>query len=63
MAVGIVGVGVTFSAIFHIGTKEPSKRKEVESSSSDDKTDDTKMHWYLWFKNPQFYLVSLSAVE
>ena len=54
-------MGLVFSIIFHIGTKEP-KAKKLDSSS--DKNDDEKMHWYMWFKNPQFYLVSfLCSVE
>ena len=55
MTVGIVGLGLFFSIIFHIGTKEPSKTKKLDSSSD---TTNKKMHWYMWFKNPQFYLVS-----
>lgn len=57
MTLGVVGVGLVFSIIFHIGTKEPSKTKKSDSSS--DTSDDKKMHWYMWFKNPQFYLVSV----
>ena len=56
VTLGIVGVGLIFSIIFHIGTEEPSGANKLVSSS--DKKDDKKMHWYMWFRKPQFYLVS-----
>jgi len=53
---GIVGVGLFFSALFHLGTKEPIvSRTDIQKSE----TEGTKIPWYRWFVNPQFYLVSL----
>lgn len=54
-ALGIIGAGLVFSAIFQVGTHEPYVTKEqrrVQYSSG------KKIKWYLWFTNPRFYAVA-----
>jgi len=55
---GIIGVGIFFAIIFHLGTKEPKVQcKRREDIDTADKKKEKSFHWYMWFKNPQFYLV------
>ena len=57
---GIVGVGLIFSILFHLGTKEPvTTREDVKAIESSG----LKIPWYRWFINPQFYLVRLLIVS
>lgn len=60
MAAGIIGVGLIFSAIFHIGVREPPVRDQSQQSAAARVTclDKKPIKWYQWFKNPQFYMVS-----
>ena len=55
---GIIVVGLIFSAIFHAGTVEPCSRAQQRVEKQDGK----RVVWYQWFKLPQFYLVSRVCV-
>ncbi|XP_065911005.1 major facilitator superfamily domain-containing protein 12-like [Dysidea avara] len=54
---GIIGVGLLFSIIFHLGTKEPKAQYKRREDS--DTKNEKPFKWYMWFKNPQFYLVAM----
>ncbi|XP_064618686.1 major facilitator superfamily domain-containing protein 12-like [Lineus longissimus] len=61
----VVGIGIVFSIIFHVGTREKDhacdSNDNVEStlSFSSSTTRPRKMKWKCWFKEPQFYIVGL----
>ena len=62
LALGSVGVGLIFSLVFHIGTKE--KRRNVSESFENIQVVATGeiMSITDWLKEPQFYQVSLFHV-
>ena len=55
MSLGIIVVGLIFSLIFHVGTKEP-RRINLNSTEVQHR----KLSVYKWFLKPQFYLVCIS---
>ena len=60
----MVGTGLVFSAIFHIGTKEPRKEGSADQSSATAATQSKThtvigMEWKDWFREHQFYQVQM----
>lgn len=55
MALGIVIVGLVFSMLFHLGTREPTTQAQNLLDSSEGRT----VRWYKWFFKPNFYIVAL----
>ena len=51
----VVGTGLLFVAIFHIGVKEPPRCCTHESASISSKR--AASNWTAWFREPQFYQV------
>ena len=52
----MVGIGLLFSIVFHIGTKEEGDNStQMEDQTSMTHTD--VMKWRDWFREHQFYLV------
>ncbi|XP_077439856.1 major facilitator superfamily domain-containing protein 12 [Vanacampus margaritifer] len=59
LALIVVGVGVVFSFIFHIGTKEKSGDDPLIAPSPDvDAPPARVMQWKHWLKEPSFYQVA-----
>lgn len=63
LALGSVGIGLLFSVLFHMGTKE---RVVTQSNIGDDanniqvnRTSEGRMGITDWLKEPQFYQVRL----
>lgn len=63
----ILGIGLVFSTIFHIGVRETprnlqritSPESQIEASSSNLVETEISMSWNHWFKESQFYKVAL----
>ncbi|KAF6022384.1 MFSD12 [Bugula neritina] len=51
----VIGTGVVFCIVFHVGTKEQSIELDNDLSTSIR----TKMYVMCWLKTPQFYMVAL----
>ena len=58
MAIGIVIVGSVFAFIFHIGTREPSAKRQVNLTNTVVTCERNTLRPYQWFLKPHFYLVN-----
>ena len=60
----VIGTGSIFSFIFHVGTKETPGRVLNESphQNGTDFSEHQQMSWKDWFREPQFYLVSVQNI-
>eukprot|EP00731_Ephydatia_muelleri_P016743 Em0009g1167a len=54
-ALGIIGVGLAFTAVFHLFTNEPSTAQQQNTEMARG----LSKAWYTWFLSPQFYLVAI----
>nr|XP_006814602.1 PREDICTED: major facilitator superfamily domain-containing protein 12-like [Saccoglossus kowalevskii] len=57
----VIGTGIVFSSIFHIGTKENPGRALQESTHliNGHLSEQRQMSWKSWLIEPQFYLIAL----
>lgn len=53
----VVGTGVFFTVVFHLGVKEPSRDCRVEFATQSSKR--SAANWRAWFREPLFYKVGV----
>ncbi|RMX47404.1 hypothetical protein pdam_00019331 [Pocillopora damicornis] len=53
----VVGTGVFFTVVFHLGVKEPSRDCSVEFATQSSKR--SAANWRAWFREPLFYKVGV----
>ena len=58
----VVGIGILFSVVFHLGVKEKpfSHQRLLEISDDVSVLEVRHMTWKSWFVEPHFYIVSIT---
>ena len=59
----VVGTGVLFMMIFHIGVNEPARSCTNSLASTKKGSKRCARNWTSWFKEVQFYQVSITKYE